>query len=137
MGSDSLWSTLQRLVSLFGPLLTVILVGMVIASILYALYLVLAFGHEAGRMFIPMVKHVLLKLWEELGRDSPAIRVEIAFTIVYFLMLFLAFGALLLHGLVIWHANLNETFFKSIIISCALVIAVLCAVSVRLSSRLD
>jgi hypothetical protein len=135
MGSDAL-ATARSLVELFGPVLAVILIGMILLAVVIAGRTILEYGHKAGGMFVPMVKDILLRLLAETKKESKAIKVEITFTIIYALIFFLAFGGLLIHELVASQFHISEKIFNGLIVSCFLVICILNRVSVDLSTRL-
>jgi hypothetical protein len=133
---DSVFRVLHRLAAEYGPRLAAVLIITLAAFALVLLYLVLEYGHRAGKMFIPLVTMVIKTLAGEKDNDHPAIRVEYAMHRILILLFFVCLGFLALHSLILWHVQINEALLETFLVSLLIVILLLAGISYRFASRL-
>jgi hypothetical protein len=116
----------------------VVLVGLIFAFLLLFGFMVLHFGHDAAKMFLPYVTGQLKVLLTESRKTHPAIRVE--------MLLHALFGCILLFCLVMegLHASvssvLNEQTTRhlpAVLISSFMVLVLLTIVSIMTALRVD
>ncbi len=136
MNGEALWAGLERLVKILGVLgATVLLLGLCATGLAFT-YMVLKFGHRAGKMFIPFVKDILLTLKAEWTKSHPAIKFELLMQRVFVLIFAICFIAIVLHGAIPWHTSFKDEFLYSLLVSSFVIVFGFACVSFRIASRL-
>ena len=133
---DDFLTVLQRIAAAFGPVVGFLVLGTIVGGFLIFLYLLLHFGDKAVKLFFPFIKSVVQTLNSERDNSHPAIRLEYSFHIMLLLIFCLCLLAQLVHALIPWRVQLNETLLNEMAVSCFVVMVILGAVSFKFASRL-
>ena len=131
---QSTW--LDKCVTLLGVPGVLVLVTIVLAAIIIALYLILQFGEVSLKALASFVIRVLNVIRTEPGNSHPAIRIEFSLHIILCVAFLLSFGGVAIHELVPWVRPRVENCMLVVGVSSLTIIVLLGWESMRLSLRL-
>jgi hypothetical protein len=135
MQPSKVLSALERLVSVFGIMGTLVLVAMVLGAGIITLNILLHHGETGLRALADYSLAALRLLRYEPKRTSPAVRCELRFHQFFILAFFLSFGAVLIHAAIPWMKPDVERTLLAVGVSSFVIIILLTAVSIKLTAR--
>ena len=129
-------SVLNDLAAVLGSAGAVVIIAVLLASVLYFFYMILNFGDEAVKMFLPFLIESFRALRRESTKMHPAIRLEMRFQGFFGMIVVLCLLANLLHALSPWVREGTEQIFLGSLITSGILFVGFAIVSVNLSLRL-
>ncbi len=134
---EKAYEVVVRILSLLGPLAAVFLVAIISAAVLILVYMLLHFGEEGMRMFLPFVSQVWGVLRSEPRKTHPAIKLEFRFHLLLAAVFILCFLAIVLHAIVPWISHHVELALITVWVCDFVALIILGGVSFYAALRLS